>query len=166
MKNSQGIEGLPPGTRLVGLKKATVGDPVWSDIGRMTRVRTIDIDSSNRLILAPDNAYGRFLDEELADVRAAGREPLDGGPEVWFDFANDQDCWMNGKAVVGSSLVRVILLKPLPKVKRYLVERREIFPDENSRIYTIYNREVNTSMAESLAAKHPEIYSIVEEPCK
>ena len=143
MTNSQGIEGVPVGAKVVRVGSPADGESFIDSYGKVRVANNLGCYSSMCYsILKPDNPYNRFLHEVEEDIKKAGRERAGGddyrvprkGEEYWFldtTMLRSNNDWTEKKDGL------VLILKP--KNKKVLVCE---FPIENDGTATIMGQKV------------------------
>ena len=141
MKNSQGIEGVPVGAKVVRVGRPAGGEAFIDSYGK---VRVLDnfgcYSSMCYSILKPDNPYNRFLHEVEEDIKKAGMERRGGDdyrdPKNGDIYWDDSDQWLVRSGCTWTLGPRIILK---PKTKKVLVCE---FPIENDGTAMIMGQKV------------------------
>lgn len=155
MTNSQGIEGVPVGAKVVRIGQTDPGDSIINSAGQIERLGHMTI-CKNFPIVVPDNPYNRFLHEVEEDIKKAGRERLGGN-----DYRvprEGEECWATFGATTWNGFCDGPRLILKPKTKKVLFE---------TRIWNIGNEKIDMltpEFAAHLVSAYPETYRIETRP--
>ena len=140
MTNSQGIEGVPVGAKVVKVGRPNAGETIVGYNGEPYCVKFEDWCNRNYAILQPDNPYNRFPHEVEEDIKKAGMERLGGDdyrdPKNGDIYWDDSDQWLVRSGRTWTLGPRIILK---PKTKKVLVCE---FPIENDGTALIMGQKV------------------------